>query len=84
VLGGGLEPHFGVLFSAIFQGFSLGDFHQSGKQWKVVKAKLLQTAAHLRTVFVLVVSAEALKSLVAFPGHNPRFDPFMVSGPACW
>ena len=24
VLGGGLEPHFGVLFSAIFQGFPWG------------------------------------------------------------
>jgi len=31
-----------------------------------VEAKLLQTAASLRTFFVLVISAEALKSLVAF------------------
>ena len=31
-----------------------------------MEAKLLQTAASLRTFFVLVISAEALKSLVAF------------------
>ena len=62
---GGLEPHFGVLLSAIFQGVSLGNFHQRGKQWKVVEAKLLQTAANLRTFFVLVISAGALKSFVA-------------------
>ena len=43
---GGLEPHFGVLLSAIFQGVSLGNFHQRGKQWKVVEAKLLQIYVH--------------------------------------
>jgi hypothetical protein len=48
----GLEPHFRVLFSAIFHGVSLGNFHQRGKQWKAVEAKLLQTAASLRTFFV--------------------------------
>ena len=68
---GGLEPHFGALFSAIFQGFSLGDFHQSGKQWKVVEAKLLQTAANLRIFFVLVISARALKSFVASKSFVP-------------
>src|SRR5580692_706371 len=29
---GGLEPHFRVLFSAIFHGVSLGDFHQGRNQ----------------------------------------------------
>ncbi len=43
-----------------------------------MEAKLLQMAASLRTRFVLVISAEALKWLLAFPGHNPRFDPFTV------
>ena len=42
VLGGGLEPHFRVLLSAIFQGVTLGNFHQGRKHWKVVEAKLLQ------------------------------------------
>jgi hypothetical protein len=46
---GGLEPHFRVLLSAIFQGVTLGNFHQGRKHWKVVEAKLLQTAASLRT-----------------------------------
>jgi len=45
-LGGGLEPHFGVLFSAIFQGVSLGNFHQRGKQWKQNCCKLLQIYVH--------------------------------------
>jgi hypothetical protein len=35
-----------------------------------VEAKLLQTAATLRTFFALVISAEALKSLVAFLGKD--------------
>ena len=43
-----------------------------------MEAKLLQIAASLRTRFVLVISAEALKWLLAFLGHNPRFDPFTV------
>jgi hypothetical protein len=30
-LPGGLEPHFRVLFSAIFQGFTRENFHQGGK-----------------------------------------------------
>ena len=34
VLGGGLELHFRVLFSAIFHGVSLGIFHQGRKLWK--------------------------------------------------
>ena len=35
-----------------------------------MEAKLLQTAASLRTFFVWVISAEALKSLVAFLGYS--------------
>jgi hypothetical protein len=40
VLGGGLESHFRVLFSAIFQGVSLGNFHQGRNLWKVAEAKV--------------------------------------------
>jgi hypothetical protein len=43
-----------------------------------MEAKLLQIAASLRTRFVLVISAEALKWLLAFLGHSPRFDPLTV------
>ena len=67
---GGLEPRFRVLFSAIFHSIAQGNCHQRGKQWKVVEAKLLQTAASLRTSFALVISAEALKSLVALLGKD--------------
>jgi hypothetical protein len=62
---GGLERHFRVLFSAIFQGVALEKRYSGGKHWKAVEAKLLQTAASLRTFFVLVISTQALKSLVA-------------------
>jgi hypothetical protein len=34
LLGGGLEPAFRVLFSAIFHGVSLGNFHQGRNLWK--------------------------------------------------
>ena len=40
VLGGGLEPAFRVLFSAIFHGVSLGNFHQGSNLWKGVESKL--------------------------------------------
>ena len=42
VLGGGLEPHFRVLFSAIFHGISLGNFYQGRKPRILVEGKLLQ------------------------------------------
>jgi hypothetical protein len=42
VLGGGLEPHFRVLFSAVFQGIALEKRYSSRKHWKAVEAKLLQ------------------------------------------
>jgi hypothetical protein len=44
--------------------------YSSRKHSKAVEAKLLQTAASLRTFFLLVVSAEALKSLDAFLGYR--------------
>jgi hypothetical protein len=34
---GGLEPAFMVLFSAIFHGVSLGNFHQGSNVWKGVE-----------------------------------------------
>jgi hypothetical protein len=40
LLGGGLEPRFRVLFSAIFHGVSLGNFHQGRNQWKWAEAKV--------------------------------------------
>ena len=50
LLGGGLEPRFRVLFSAIFHGVSLGNCHQ-GRKWRILaEAKLLQTAASLPTL----------------------------------
>src|SRR5208282_5382352 len=56
---GGLEPAFRVLFSAVFHGVALNKRWSGRKHWKAVEAKLLQTAASLRTFFVLVISAEA-------------------------
>jgi hypothetical protein len=40
------------------------------KNVQAVKAKLLQTTASLHTFFVLVISAEALKSLVALLAYH--------------
>jgi len=48
LIGRGLEPTFTVLFSTIFHSIAQGNSHQRGKQWKVVEAKLLQTAASLK------------------------------------
>jgi hypothetical protein len=67
---GGLEPGFWVPFSLIFHSIAQGNCHQRGKLRKVVEAKLLQSAASLRTLFVLVISARALKSLVPFLGYS--------------
>jgi hypothetical protein len=39
-----------------------------------VEAKLLQTAASLRTFFVLVMFAETLESLVRVSGCSPSLD----------
>jgi hypothetical protein len=68
--GGTLEPAFRVLFSAIFHGVALESANRvenTGRQWK---QKPLQTAASLRTFFVLVICAQALKSLFAFLGYS--------------
>jgi hypothetical protein len=53
--GGDLNPLSGFYFplSSIA---CPGNCHQRGKLWKIVEAKLLQTAASIRTVFVLVIS----------------------------
>ena len=55
VLGGGLEPHFRVLFSAIFQGVSLGNFHPGGNLWKVAEAKVWSFLVSSRTFFMCVL-----------------------------
>jgi hypothetical protein len=43
LLGGGLEPHFRVLFSAIFHGIAQGNCDQGRKRRILVEGKLLQT-----------------------------------------
>jgi len=48
---GGLEPHFRVLFSAIFQGITLGRFHLSRNLWKWVEAKVWQIVVDLLQIF---------------------------------
>ena len=40
VLGGGLEPAFRALFSAIFHSVSLGNFHQGSSLWNGAEEKL--------------------------------------------
>jgi hypothetical protein len=52
---GGLEPHFKVLFSAIFQGVSLGNFHQGRNLWKVAEAKVWSILVNPRTFFMCVL-----------------------------
>jgi hypothetical protein len=44
------------------------------KRWKSAEAKLLQTAASLRTFFVLVMFVETLESPVAFSGYARALD----------
>ena len=48
-----------------------------------MEAKLLQTAASLRTFFVLVISPEALKSLVAFLGYWFSPEPINILPVPC-
>jgi hypothetical protein len=48
VLGEGLEPHFRVLFSAIFQSVSLGNFHQGRNLWKAAEGKVWSFLVDLR------------------------------------
>jgi hypothetical protein len=63
VLGGGLEPHFRVLFSAIFHGVP-SEIAIRGRKWRILaEAKLLQIAASLRTFCLWVINQ---KSLIPF------------------
>jgi plasmid stabilization system protein ParE len=66
LLGGDLNPVSGFYFPW----YCLGKRQSGRKHWKAVEAKLLQTAANLRTVFVLVISAQA-ETLLRFP-HRGR------------
>jgi hypothetical protein len=52
---GGLEPHLRVLFSAIFPGVSLENFHQGRNLWKVAEAKVWSVLVNPRTFFVWVL-----------------------------
>ena len=49
MLGGGLEPYFRVLLFALFQGVSLGNFHQIRNLWKRAEAKVWSFVVNLRT-----------------------------------
>jgi hypothetical protein len=64
MLGGGLEPHFRVLSSAIFQGFTRENFHQGRNQWNRAEAKVWSFVAALRTKFLYV--------LVVLPLHGDK------------
>jgi hypothetical protein len=54
VLGGGLEPHFRVLFSAIFHGVSPGISIRGGKLRNRAERKLYSIVVSLRTTFLAV------------------------------
>jgi hypothetical protein len=55
--GGGLEPHFRVLFSAIFHGVSRENFHQGRnlRNWAEAKVWSFVAALHTKFLCVLVV-----------------------------
>jgi hypothetical protein len=55
--GGGLEPDLRVLFSAIFHGVSLGNFHQGRKRRILAEEKLWRFVAVLNTNFLYVLVA---------------------------
>jgi hypothetical protein len=55
LLGRGLEPHFKVLFSAIFQGVPLRNFHQIRNLWKRAEAKVWSILVNPRTFFMCVL-----------------------------
>ncbi len=65
VLGGDLNPLSGFPFPL----FSIALLREIATAWKTVEGSGSKTAASLRTVFVLVISARALKSLVPFLGY---------------
>jgi hypothetical protein len=56
---GGLEPGFRVLFSAIFPGVSLENFHQGRNRWKWAEAKVWYFVAALHTSFYMYWSFSA-------------------------
>jgi hypothetical protein len=62
VLGGGLEPDFRGLFSAIFHGASLGNFHQGRNLWKWAEAKVWSFVVNLRTNFLCVLIIVSLST----------------------
>ena len=56
LLGERLEPAFRVLLSAIFQGVTLGNFHQGRNLWKGAEAKVWSFVATLHTKFLYVLA----------------------------
>ena len=62
LLGGRLEPDFRVLFSATFDGVSLGNFHQDRNLWKWAEAKVWYFVADLRTKFACVLNIVCLST----------------------
>src|SRR5271166_811247 len=78
VLGRGLEPHFRVPFSAIFQGVSLGNFHQGRNLWKVAEAKVWSILVNPRTFFMCVLivfylpSAGCENPTIKQASHHPH------------
>jgi hypothetical protein len=64
VLGEGLEPYFRVLLSAMFQGVSLGNFHQIRNLWKWAEAKVRSFVANLGTKFLCVLIVVRLSTTV--------------------
>jgi hypothetical protein len=59
---GGLEPDFRVLFSAIFHGVSLGNFHQARNLRKWAEAKVWYFVADLHTNFACVLNIVCLST----------------------
>jgi hypothetical protein len=59
---GGLEPHFRVLFSAIFQRFTRENFHQGRNLWNWAEAKVWQIVVNLRTKVLCVLMIVCLST----------------------
>ena len=68
VLGGGLEPDFRGLFSAIFHGAFLGNFHQGRNLRKWAEAKVWHFVADLHTKFLCVLVVLCLSTVIAQEG----------------
>jgi hypothetical protein len=85
---GGLEPHFRVPFSAIFQGVSLWNFRQAGNLWKWAEAKVWQIVVDLRTKFPFVLMILCIFTRMwriplarLFAQHHKTFDDADQIGP---